>query len=282
VRRGAALVLVSLLASSLAALSTGGAASTVAAPAPTGARPGAATIHRPILAIGANRSNNWSGYNQGLLEQSGKTFHQVSADWTVPRASAHRHGEAEFSSTWVGVGGGCVDAGCAVTDPTLIQTGTEQDVDASGHASYSAWWEIIPLPSITISTVHVRPGDRIHAAVAESPPGSEVWTIALRDVTTGKSFTQTVPYLSSHATAEWIEETPVEIGTGAPTVGPLPNLSRVSFDLTRTNGARPGLKPSEEIQLADSQGHVLATPSAPDSDNDGFNDCAYATRCPAP
>ncbi len=283
-RRGAALVLASLLASSLAALApltTGSVSSAVAAPA--GGRPGGATFHRPILSIGANKSNNWSGYDQGLLEQSGKMFHQISADWTVPTATAHRHGEAEFSSTWVGIGGGCVDAGCSVTDPTLIQTGTEQDVDAGGHASYSAWWEIIPIPSVTITTVHVRPGDHIHAALAETSPAPELWTMALRDVTTGQSFTQTLPYPSSHATAEWIEETPVEIGTGAPTgVGPLPNLSRVSFDLARTNGARPGLKASEEIQLADSQGHVLASPSAPDSDRDGFNDCAHATRCPAP
>jgi hypothetical protein len=91
-----------------------------------------------------------------------------------------------------------------------------------------------------------------------------------------------VPYLSSHATAEWIQETPVEIGAGAPTVGPLPNLSRVTFDLAHTNGARAGLKGSEEIQLADSNGHVLAAPSAPDRDLDGFNDCAYATTCPHP
>jgi hypothetical protein len=281
VRRGAALVLVSLLASSLAALSTGSVASVVAAPA--GGPAGVATFHRPIVSIGANKSNNWSGYNQGLLEQSGKMFHQMSGDWTVPTASAHRHGEAEFSSTWVGIGGGCVDAGCAVTDPTLIQTGTEQDVDASGRASYSAWWEVIPAPSVTITSLHVRPGDHIHAALTESSSVPELWTMALRDVTTGKSFTQTLPYASSHATAEWIEETPVQIGTGTPAgVGPLPNLSRVSFDLARTNFARPGLKPSEEIQLADSQGHVLASPSAPDRDADGFNDCAYATRCPAP
>jgi hypothetical protein len=281
VRRGAALVLVSLLASSLAALSTGSLAATAAAPA--GGRPGATTFHRPILSIGANQSNNWSGYNQGLLEQSGKMFHQISGDWTVPTATAHRHGEAEFSSTWVGIGGGCVDAGCAVSDSTLIQTGTEQDVDASGHASYSAWWEIIPAPSVTITTLHVRPGDHIHAALAESSSVPEMWTMALRDVTTGKSFTQTIPYASSHATAEWIQETPIQFGTGAsPGVGPLPNLSRVSFDLARTNNARPGLKSSEEIQLADSHGHVLASPSAPDGDGDGFNDCAYATRCPAP
>ncbi len=279
-RRGAALVFVSALALPLAALAPGSAASTGATAAGSGSA--ATTFHRPILSVGANKSNNWSGYNQGLLEQGGKMFHQVSADWTVPRASAHRHGEAEFSSTWIGIGGGCVDASCAVTDPTLIQTGTEQDVDASGHATYSAWWEIIPIPSVTITTVHVRPGDRIHAALLESPPASERWIMLLRDTTNGQSFTQTLPYPSSHATAEWIQETPVEIGTGAPTVGPLPNLSRVTFDLARTNSAMPALKASEEIQLTDTNGHVLATPSATDRDADGFNDCAYATRCPAP
>jgi hypothetical protein len=269
------------MALSLAALAPGSAASPGAVAG--GARPAPATFHRPIVSIGANKSNNWSGYNQGLLEQAGKMFHQVSADWVVPRASAHRLGEAEFSSTWVGVGGGCVDANCAVTDPTLIQTGTEQDVDASGHPAYSAWWEIIPIPSVTITTVHVRPGDHIHATIAESPSGAERWTIALRDVTNGKSFTLTLVYPSSHATAEWIEETPVEIGGGAAAgVGPLPNLSRVTFDLAHANGARAGLKSSEEIQLADANGHPLATPSAPDHDTDGFNDCAHATTCPRP
>jgi hypothetical protein len=90
-------------------------------------------------------------------------------------------------------------------------------------------------------------------------------------------------YASSHATAEWIQETPVEIGTGTSTgIAPLPNLSTVTFDLARTNAARAGLKASEEIQLVDSKGHALATPSARDRDADGFNDCAYATRCPAP
>src|SRR2546423_759449 len=107
--------------------------------------------HRPLLSLGANQSTNWSGYNQGTLEQGGKVFSQISGDWTVPTASRHK-AEAEFSSTWVGIGGGCIDAGCTVGDNTLIQTGTEQDVASNGKASYSAWWEIIPAPSITISS----------------------------------------------------------------------------------------------------------------------------------
>jgi peptidase A4-like protein len=94
-------------------------------------------IVKPGLRANASQSNNWFGYDQGTIEQGGlKQFHSISGDWTVPAASQHVAGQAEASSDWIGVGGGCVDAGCTVTDSTLIQAGTEQDVDASGKPSY--------------------------------------------------------------------------------------------------------------------------------------------------
>src|SRR5262245_22331175 len=89
------------------------------------------------LAANTNESTNWFGYNQGSLELGGKQFNAITGDWIVPTATQHTRGQEEDSSDWIGIGGGCVDAGCAVTDNTLIQTGTEQDVDASGRASYS-------------------------------------------------------------------------------------------------------------------------------------------------
>ncbi len=112
--------------------------------------------------------------------------------------------------------------------------------------------------------------------------GSNVWTITLKNITSGRTFTMTTPYSSTHATAEWIEETPVVVGTSGTGVGPLPDLSNVNIDLARANNAPAGLKASEELQLIDSSGNPLATPSAPDSDADGFNDCAYASSCAAP
>src|SRR5437762_13398227 len=135
----------------------------------------AALFHRTIISLGASQSSNWSGYNQGSLEQGGKLFGSVSATWTVPMASQHRPNEAEYSSSWIGVGGGCVDAGCTVTDSTLIQTGTEQDVDESGHATYSAWYELIPAPSLTISSMTIHAGDRIKAIIGKETPNSNVW-----------------------------------------------------------------------------------------------------------
>jgi hypothetical protein len=237
-------------------------------------------FHRPIVAVGANKSNNWSGYNQGTLEQGGKLFHQISGTWVVPTATAHKAGEAEYSASWVGIGGGCVDANCTVTDATLIQAGTEQDVDSSGKASYSAWWEIIPAPSIAVS-LGVSAGNTVKVNIAETTPG--VWSIVIENVSTGKSWSMTTPYSSTYATAEWIEETPVVIdNSGNVTVGPMPKLSRVHFDGGLTNGSNATLKSSEEIQLVDFNGSPLATPSIPDPDTDGFNDCTYAATCPAP
>ena len=106
--------------------------------------------------------------------------------------------------------------------------------------------------------------------------------MVVKDVTTGQTFSQTVPYSSTHLTAEWIQEAPTIIGSGGANVATLPNLSGANFDLATTNGAPADLSPSEEIQLANSSGTVESTPSAPDPDTDGFNACTYATTCAAP
>lgn len=238
------------------------------------------TFHRPVVAVAANASYNWSGYDQGTLEQGGKLFHQISGTWVVPTATAHTAGENEYSATWVGIGGGCVDANCTVTDTTLIQAGTTQNVDSSGTASYTAWWEIIPAPSITVN-LPVTAGNKVHVNIAETTPG--IWSIVIKNLSTGNSWSMTVPYTSTHATAEWIEETPVIIdSSGAITIGPMPALTTVHIDRALTNNANPGLKTSEEMELLNTSGAPLATPSSPDPDTDGFNDCVYASTCASP
>jgi hypothetical protein len=234
------------------------------------------------LAVNANQSNNWSGYDQGSLEQGGtppKLFTSIGGDWTVPTATQHSAGQAEYSSDWIGIGGGCVDAGCTSSDNTLIQTGTEQDVSATGAASYSAWWEIIPGPSMTITSMTIRAGDKMTSSITQTAPG--VWTITLHDTSDGQSYTTTVPYSSSQDTAEWIQETPLILGTNAGFAA-LPNLTSPVFDLASTDGAPANLKSSEEMDLVDSSGNVFGAPSAPDPDADGFNVCAWASTCTAP
>jgi hypothetical protein len=250
-----------------------------------GAAPGVQA--RTIVRVGANQSNNWSGYDQGALEQGGRTFTSISGRWTVPTATARKANESEFSATWIGIGGGCVDAGCTVTDATLIQDGTGQDVDASGHASYYAWWEIIPAPSVNLSgcvpdaACTVGAGDHMTSTIASAANG--LWTMSMQDATRGWTWSMSIGYSSTEGSAEWIEETPVVIdNSGKVTVGPMPNLSGAQFDVATTNGAPAGLKSTEEMQLVDINGSVIATPSAPDSDADGFNACTYATSCGSP
>jgi hypothetical protein len=233
----------------------------------------------PGVKLNANQSSNWFGYSQGTLEQGSKLFNSIAGDWTVPAATSHTSGQAQASSDWIGIGGGCVDAGCTVTDSTLIQTGTEQDVDATGAASYSAWWELVPAPSVTISNMTVSPGDHMHASVAELVNDANAWDITIQDVTKGESFSTTVPYPSTHATAEWIEETPLEIGTNAGFAA-LPNLTNPAFSSGTVNGAPVKLTTSEQMQLIDSGGNVIGAPSAPNAAGSGFDACSWATTCP--
>jgi len=58
-------------------------------------------------------------------------------------------------------------------------------------------------------------------------------------LTTGQSFSTTVPYTSTHTTAEWIEETPLLIGTNAGFAS-LPNLSIRHSAPRRLTASRPG------------------------------------------
>jgi len=237
--------------------------------------------HGQLLQVRAdtNQSTNWFGYNQGSLDLGGKQFNAITGDWIVPTPTQHSAGQDEYSSDWIGIGGGCVDANCTVGDSTLIQTGTEQDVDAAGNASYGAWWEIIPGPSIAITNMTIAPGDHMHSSIAELVPGSNLWTIVLQDVTRNETFTQTVPYSSTHLTAEWIEETPLLLGTNAGFAA-LPNLTSPAFSAATVNGQSANLKASEEIQLITSSGSVIGAPSAPNAAANGFDACTWATTCP--
>ena len=235
---------------------------------------------RPIVVVAANESFNWSGYMQGALEK-GKTFHSISAEWIVPKVKQRNPGEAEYSSSWIGIGGGCVDAGCTVSDDTLIQAGIGHDVDANGRADYYAWWEAIPAPSVRTDLV-ISPGDLVRVNIAEGNV-PEVWTITIADDRTGQAFSITLPYSSTYATAEWILETPIVISdTGFVTVGPMPDVAPVHFDKARVNGGAAQLATSEEVALVDFDLSPIAAPSAPDREADGFNDCAYRKNCPIP
>jgi hypothetical protein len=212
-----------------------------------GGRPDGQLLH---IKANTSQSTNWFSYNLGSLERGGTLFTSITGDWTVPTVSQHTRGQDEYSSDWIGIGGGCVDAACG--------------------------------PSIDIPSMTVYPGDRMHASLAELVAGSNVWTITLQDVTRNETFTQTVPYTSTHLTAEWIEETPLLLDPANPCLAALPNLTTPAFNNATVNGRSPIPVASEEIQLIDGSGNVIGAPSAPDPHRNGFNACTWAASCTAP
>ena len=75
-----------------------------------------------------------------------------------------------------------------------------------------------------------------------------------RNLTTGRRFSTTTPYSSSMDTAEWIEETPLIIGTGGTGLAAMPNLGTVHFTSATLNHANPSYHPVDEMQLVNSSG----------------------------
>ncbi len=153
----------------------------------------------------AQVSTNWSG-----LVDEGGTFTGVQAGWVVPAVQTRPY--ATDSSTWIGIGG--------VTDPSLIQAGTDQEASGGG-TGYTAW--IGASPAGPVTEFAVSPGDQIDASITAGTPGS--WTVTITDLTLGRSHSQTIADAVTATSAEWIEE--------APTVGisptPLADYGSVTF-----------------------------------------------------
>ena len=99
-------------------------------------------------------------------------------------------------------------------------------------------------------------------------------------VSTGTTFTS-VSGEWSEDTVAWIEETPLEIGTTCSGIATMPNLARVRFLDAAYNRATRRFRAIDEIQL-DNNNVIEATPSDPGAKKNNFNDCTWATRCPAP
>jgi hypothetical protein len=131
-----------------------------------------------------------------------------------------------------------------------------------GHAFYQAWWEILPAPETPIPSMRVHPGDAMTVSITRGFPK---WTITVSDATTGKSFTTTEGYSGPMTSVEWIQEAPT-VGRHVATLAP---DSTAIFDAGTVNGAGPGLTNSEAGAMFKGR-HQISTPSARDSDADGF------------
>jgi len=152
----------------------------------TGAATAATSVARDV-------SSNWAGY-----VVSGTTFSSVTGTWVQPAIDCTSSGTSA-TAFWVGLGGN-TDGSNA-----LEQAGTGAECKADGTASYYAWYELVPAPSIDIPLA-IEPGDTITATVGVA--GTKV-TLQVTNVTTGKSVTKVkrmaAPDVSS---AEWVAEAP--------------------------------------------------------------------------
>ena len=104
-----------------------------------------------------------------------------------------------FQLCWVGIGG--------QYGKTLIQVGTEQDW-ISGEPSYSTWYETLPDQSVTIDSMQVSPSDKIEASVTLVNSDSNLWSIAITDLSTTQSFQINITYDPGRLSGEWIVERP--------------------------------------------------------------------------
>ena len=246
--------------------------STVTLSVPLMANPQVATasqiLHAPRIAAKAPKasstqnagwsSSNWSGY-----AITGGTYGSITGTWTVPSVQASK--KATYSSSWIGIDG--------FNNSNLIQTGTEQDY-YSGSVHYGAWWEILPAAETVITGMTIHPGDSMSASIQNL--GSGQWSISLKDVTTGQSFSTQQAYSGPGSSAEWIQEAPTVGGR----VATLAKYSETPFDPGTVNGVSPNLVASDGGVMVQN-GTQVSTPSNPDSDTDGFN-MLYGSAVPTP
>lgn len=196
-----------------------------------------ALVLAPAAQASGTPSANWAGY-----AVHGTTFERVSGSWREPNATCSP-GNKTYSAMWVGLGG------YSLTSNNLEQVGTELDCGLSGHPQSSAWFELVPAASHTIS-LHVGHGDRVTASV-QYAAGAVV--ISIEDLTTHHSFQKTFHTSAVDVTsAEWILEAPSACifgGTACQTL-PLTDFGHAKFWSARafTNTGQIGTISSSEWQ----------------------------------
>jgi hypothetical protein len=173
----------------------------------------------------AYESTNWAGY---AINAATDSVSQVKGSWTEPAVTCSSGTTTGYAVFWVGIDG--------LTSGTVEQTGTAAEC-ANGVASYFAWYEFYPSPIMEIASLTVSPGNVISASVRYSTSTSK-FTISIKDVTTGKSFSHSAAVSGAdRSSAEWIAEAPAYCSS--PTcLYPLANFRTASFgkDTTRVTG----------------------------------------------
>jgi hypothetical protein len=207
-------------------------------------------------------SQNWSG-----LEAWHDTFDGIEAEWTVPTVSPTST-SPEDSSTWIGLDGDSTFDNTGT--PSLIQMGTDSPSGYNGPSIYyETWYEL--LPGAEIPLFAVSPGDQIEAVMRETQAGSNVWDIAISDLTEGIAWSDAdISYDSPGLTAEWVEEAsticpdPSDDCTSARQyqTSQLQDFGSVTFtDAHYSDATGAGAAYYQSDYLVDQSGNVIDDPS---------------------
>ena len=133
------------------------------------------------------QTSNWSGFALANF-QTGQLYTAAQATWKVPAVTfdtSDKSGtKAQYSSTWVGIGGFCENEKCTKADNRLIQLGTDQNVASDGTTSYDSWYEMLPQFPVVLptDTYPVFPGDTISASLECNAPCTgkkPSWTLTM-------------------------------------------------------------------------------------------------------
>jgi len=216
--------------------------------------------HFTHRANGATSSSNWSGY-----AAYNTTFTDVKATWIQPAANCSNTTTAQYASFWVGLDG--------YKSSSVEQLGTDSDCAGRNRPSYYAWWEMYPNPSNPISGFAVRPGDSITAEVSRL---AAVYTLKLKNTTTGQTFSTTQTATAANSSAEWVAEAPSQCIIVFCRVLPLANYGTMTFTgASATSGTAKPISgyTNDSITMTDMTGTTTrATVSALTPDGTSFSD----------
>jgi hypothetical protein len=181
------------------------------------------TSSSPIIrTVGAAvSSSNWSGY---AVNGTAGSVSLVQGSWTVPSVTCPASGNT-YAAVWVGIDG--------FQSSTVEQTGTSSDC-VNGVASYYAWYEFYPSPSVKIGG-SISPGDVVGARVWYS---GGTFKVLIVDFTTHRSFTASKAVSSAaRSSAEFIVEAPLVCSLFRCKLSTLSNFGTVGFgsDYTGVN-----------------------------------------------
>jgi Peptidase A4 family len=91
----------------------------------------------------------------------------------------------------------------------VVQTGTYVGFPGGRYEWRGAWYERYPLdPGGSTEGLKENSGDTIAAAVTLLPGTGRRWHLSVRDVSTGRSWSKTVPYKIASRNADFIVEDP--------------------------------------------------------------------------